>query len=66
MQKKKLGSRTKVLSSSNLTVETVETGPDKLVVVRDFVDDGAQAADTVLDNLRNDGQSQGKDFSKFF
>lgn len=33
--------RTKVLSSSIPTIETVETGPDKLVVVCDFVDDGA-------------------------
>lgn len=51
-----------MLLSSSLTVETVETGPDKLVVVCDFVDDGAQAADAVLDNLRSVGQSQWKDF----
>lgn len=51
-------------NKSSLTIETVETGPDKLVVVRDFVDDGAQAADAVLDNLENDGQSQGEDFCK--
>lgn len=61
---RKLGSRTQVLSSCSLTVETVETGPDKLVVVCDFVDDGTQAADAVLDNLRSDGQSQGKRLSK--
>lgn len=51
-------------NKSSLTIETVEASPDKLVVVRDFVDDGAQAADAVLDNLENDGQSQGKDFLK--
>lgn len=61
---RKLGSRTKVLSSSCLTVETIETGPDKLVIVCDFVDDGAQAADAVVDNLRSNGQSQRKHFIK--
>lgn len=34
-----------------LTVVTVETSPNKLVVVRDLVDNSTQTADTVLYNL---------------
>lgn len=37
--------------SMNLTVVTVETSPDKLVVVCDLVDNSTQTADTVLHNL---------------
>lgn len=42
--------KTKSLYTS-LTIETVETGPNKLVVVRDFVDNSTQTADAVLYNL---------------
>lgn len=37
--------------SATLTVVTVETSPNKLVVVCDLVDNGTQTADTVLYNL---------------
>lgn len=47
-----MNGRTKTKSPyTSLTIETVETGPDKLVVVRDFVDNSTQTADAVLYDL---------------
>lgn len=41
-----------IRNQTYLTVESVEAGPDKLIVVRDFVDNSSETADTVLNHLR--------------
>lgn len=38
--------------TAHLTIESVEASPDKLVVVRDFVDNSSKTAHTVLDHLK--------------
>lgn len=44
----------KYVLQHSLTIVTVETSPNKLVVVRDLVDNGTKTAYTVLYNLRTD------------